>query len=46
MWWEWQRLRLRLMLRKKIDIILTHTPPFEFMTVKIYVTKVSLPFPE
>ena len=28
MWWEWQRLRLRLMLRKKIDIILTHTPPF------------------
>ncbi len=28
MWWEWHRLRFRLFLRRRVDIILTHAPPF------------------
>lgn len=28
MWWQWQKLKFKLMLTKKIDIILTHAPPF------------------
>lgn len=28
MWWHWQKLKIKLMLTKNIDIILTHAPPF------------------
>ncbi len=27
MWWKWQRLRPKLLLQKKVDILLTHAPP-------------------
>jgi len=27
MWWKWMRLRPRLWLRRRVDIILTHAPP-------------------
>lgn len=28
MWWQWQRLRLKLSLIKKLDLVLTHAPPY------------------
>lgn len=28
MWWNWQKLKFKLMLANKVDIILTHAPPF------------------
>ena len=27
MWWKWQRLRLSILMKRRIDIILTHAPP-------------------
>ncbi|HKM17668.1 MAG: metallophosphoesterase [Firmicutes bacterium] len=28
MWWQWQKMRPRIMLAGRIDIVLTHAPPF------------------
>ena len=28
MWWKWQRLRPKVFLRRKIDMIVTHAPPY------------------